>query len=143
VTTNGEINLSDIWLFAGCSARELKSVQKLLEDVPAKAGRVLCKEGEYGSEFYLILEGSASVRRNNRKLAEVGPGQYFGELALLDRQPRSATVVADTDMRLLVLGRREFLGLVESVPSIARKMLAAMAVRLRDADTKAAALISH
>ena len=83
------------------------------------------------------------MSRNGRRIATLGPGQYFGELALLDRRPRSATVVSDTDMLLLVLGQRQFNGVLDAVPAISRKLLAAMATRLRESDTKAAALISH
>ena len=70
-------------------------------------------------------------------MATLGPGGHFGELALLDRQPRSASVVSETEMDLLVLSQRQFNGLLESVPTIARKMLAAMANRLREADALA------
>jgi CRP-like cAMP-binding protein len=81
------------------------------------------------------------VRRNNRKVATLGPGQYFGEMALLDRRPRSATVTSETDMTLLVLGQRQFNGVLDAVPALSRKMLAAMATRLREADEKAMAAI--
>ena len=67
----------------------------------------------------------------------LGPGQYFGELALIDRRPRSATVVSDTDMDLLVLGQREFNSVLSTMPELSRKLLIAMAARLRDADAKA------
>lgn len=118
-------------------------MRRALEEVTAPAGKVLVREGETGREFFLIVEGTATVHRNNRRIAALGPGQYFGELALLDRKPRSATVVAETDMLLLVLGQRQFTSLIDSVPNLARKLLAAMAGRLRNADTKAMAVISH
>jgi len=72
------------------------------------------------------VKGQAAVRRNNRKVATLGPGQYFGEMALLDRRPRSASVISDTDMTLLVLGQRQFNGVLDAVPALSRKMLAAM-----------------
>jgi CRP-like cAMP-binding protein len=97
----------------------------------------LVEQGRLGHEFFLILDGKASVRKNNRKTADLAPGQYFGEMALLDRGPRSATVVAETPMTLLILGPREFSGVLDEVPSMAHKMLATMAGRLRDADSKA------
>ena len=96
-------------------------------EVSVPQGKELVKEGSIGREFFFILEGTASVRHNNRRVATLGPGQYFGELALLDRRPRSASVVSDTDMRLLVLGQREFAGVVEAIPSLSRKLLATMA----------------
>jgi len=77
------------------------------------------------------------VRRGGRRIAMLGPGQYFGEMALLDRGPRTATIVADTDMSLLVLGQREFAGLLDQIPSLSYKLLATMAARLREADAKA------
>jgi CRP-like cAMP-binding protein len=137
------LDLSKIWLFSTCSARELRTVQRALDEVTARAGTVLCEEGTIGREFFFIVEGRASVRRGGRKVALLGPGDYFGELALLDRRPRSATVSADTDMVLLHMNQRDFYGLLEEVPPLARKLLAAMADRLRDADSKVSALISH
>jgi CRP-like cAMP-binding protein len=88
-------------------------------------------------EFFLIVAGQASVRRNSRKVATLGPGQYFGELALLDRRPRSASVISDTELTLLVLGQHEFNGNLDSVPTLSRKLLAAMSTRQRESDDKA------
>jgi len=138
-----ELDLSTIWLFSTCSSRDLRTIRRALEEVTVKTGRVLCEEGTIGREFFIIVEGQASVRRNGRKIASLGPGQYFGELALLDRRPRSATVVSDTDMVLLVLGQRQFHGVLDAVPALSHKLLAAMATRLRESDQKASALISH
>ena len=84
----------------------------------------------------MILSGTARVTRHGRKIATLGPGDAFGELALLEKAPRNATVVAETDMELVVLGQREFAGLVDEVPGFARKMLAGMAKRLREADAR-------
>jgi len=136
-----ELDLSKIWLFSACSGKELRHLRRALEEVRVSAGKVLCEQGTVGREFFLIVEGKASVRRNNRKVATLAPTQYFGEMALLDRRPRSATVVADTDMTLLVLGQRQFNGLLDATPALARKMLAAMATRLREADEKAMAAV--
>jgi CRP/FNR family transcriptional regulator, cyclic AMP receptor protein len=94
-------------------------------------------EGEDGDEFFVILDGTARVSRQGRKIATLGPGSGFGELALFDNAPRNATVVADTDMELVVLGQREFAGLLDQVPGFARKMLAGTAHRLRQADARA------
>jgi|GEM_PF-909309 len=132
-----EIDLSEIWLFASCSARDLRHIRQSLDEVTVAPGRVLIQEGSAGREFFLIVEGQATVRRKERKVATLGPGNYFGELALLDRLPRSASVIADTAMTLLVLEQRSFIGILDSVPSLARKLLSAMAVRLREADSRA------
>ena len=133
-------HLAQVPLFSACSKKDLMLIAKAAEEVSVKAGKVIVEENQPGHEFFLILDGAATVRRNNRKLAALGPGQYFGELALLDRGPRTATVTADTDMTLAVLGQREFVGVLEGVPGLAYKILAIMARRLRDADTKA---VSH
>jgi CRP-like cAMP-binding protein len=112
-------------------------VAKASDEVSIDAGRVLVEQGRTGHEFFLILDGEAVIRRNNRKIATLGPGQYFGELAILDRGPRSASVIANTDMRVLVLGQREFVGVLDSIPGMASKLLTTMAQRLREADTRA------
>lgn len=133
-TSAKEIDLSQIWLFAASSARDLRKVRQSLDEIHVEAGAVLCEEGSTGHEFFLIVSGKAAVKRKGRKVTTLGPGSGFGELALLDRQPRSASVVAETDMDLLVLEQRHFLGLLDTMPTLARKMLAAMASRLREAD---------
>ena len=133
-------HLSRVPLFAACSKKDLQTLARATEDVRVPAGKVLVEEGRPGHEFFLIANGKATVKRGGRKVATLGPGQYFGELALLDRGPRSATVVADSDMEVLVLGQREFAGVIDEVPAIAHKLLSTMAQRLREADTKA---LSH
>jgi len=84
----------------------------------------------------VIVDGKASVVRGKRKVATLGPGAFFGELALLDRAPRNATVRADTDMELFVIGQREFAGLLDEVPGLAHKLLTGMARRLRESDAR-------
>jgi CRP-like cAMP-binding protein len=138
MTSGGDVlDLSKIWLFSTSSAKDLRTIRKALEEITVPPGRLLTDQGSIGLEFFLIVAGQASVRRNNRKVATLGPGQYFGELALLDRRPRSASVTSDTDMTLLVLGQRQFNGVLEAVPALSRKLLSAMATRLREADDKA------
>jgi CRP-like cAMP-binding protein len=131
------LDLKSIWLFSGCTHSELRKIRGSLDQVDVPAGKVLVEEGRIGTEFFLIVSGTAGVTHEGKKVASLGPGAYFGELALLDRKPRSASVVSETDMVLLVLSQRQFNSLLESVPTIARKMLAAMANRLRDADARA------
>ena len=131
------LDLKSIWLFSACTNAELRRIRSSLDEVQVPKGKVLVEEGRIGLEFFLIVEGRAAVTRNGRKVATLGPGDHFGELALLDRRPRSASVVSETDMDLLVLSQRQFNSLLESVPTISRKMLAAMAQRLREADAKA------
>jgi CRP/FNR family transcriptional regulator, cyclic AMP receptor protein len=118
------------------TSSSITSSAKRAEEVHVPAGKALVTEGETGHEFFVILGGTARVTRHGRKLATLGVGASFGELALLEKAPRNATVVAETDMDLLVLGQREFAGIVDEVPGFARKMLAAMAKRLREADAR-------
>ena len=130
-------DLKSIWLFSGCSGTELRKIRSSLDAVSVPAGKVLVDAGHIGQEFFIIVNGRAAVTRNGRKVATLGEGGHFGELALLDRRPRSASVVSETDMDVLVMSQRQFNGLLELVPTIARKMLSAMATRLREADAKA------
>jgi CRP/FNR family cyclic AMP-dependent transcriptional regulator len=130
-------HLAQVPLFSACSKKDLRLIARASDEVPVAAGRTLVEEGKPGHEFFLIVDGKASVWRGGRKVATLGPGQYFGELAILDRKPRSATVKADTDMVVLVLGQREFAGVLDEVPGLARKLLQSMATRLREADAKA------
>ena len=104
---------------------------------------MLCEEGTIGREFFLIVDGHATVSRNGQKIATLGPGQYFGELALLDRRPRSATVVSDTEMLVLVLGQRQFNGILDAVPALSHKLLAAMATRPSGVRPEGRRLIYH
>lgn len=127
-------HLSEVPLFSALSRKELNLVAKRAEDIEVPAGKVLCSEGEMGNQYFVILSGTARVSRRGRKVATLGPGRGFGELSLLDKHPRNATVVAETPMEVVVLGQREFAGLVDDVPGFARKLLAALASRLREHD---------
>jgi CRP/FNR family transcriptional regulator, cyclic AMP receptor protein len=129
-------HLQQVSLFAACSRKDLQLVAKRAEEVHVAEGKTLVTEGETGHEFFVILSGTARVLRHGRKIATIGPGAAFGELALLEKAPRNATVVAETDMDLVVLGQREFAGIVDEVPGFARKLLAGMAHRLREADAR-------
>jgi CRP/FNR family transcriptional regulator, cyclic AMP receptor protein len=129
-------HLSEVPLFSALSKRDLQLVARAAEDVNVDAGKVLVTEGSAGTEFFVIVGGKARVTRRGRKVADLGPGQFFGELALLDRAPRNATVVAETPMELLVLGQREFAALIDEVPGLAHKLLAGLARRLREHDAK-------
>ncbi len=130
-------HLGRTWLFSGCNKKELSLIGRASDEVGVDAGRLLCEEGKPGFEFFLILDGRAGVSRGGRKVATLRPGQYFGELSLLDRKPRSATITSETPMQLLVLDQRQFDGLMDQVPGIAHKLLTTMAERLREADSKA------
>ena len=129
--------LGKIPLFAGCSQRELQIVARAVKEVHHPAGTVIAREGEPGIGLFVVTEGSATVSIGGSKKGKIKPGEFFGEIALLDGGPRTATVTADTDVKLLGLTEWVFRGLVQQHPSIAIKTLQAMAGRLRSA-TKAA-----
>jgi len=131
------LELKSIWLFSNCTGSELKKISSSLDGLTVPPGKVLVEEGRIGTEFFIIVSGTAAVTRSGRKVATLGPNAHFGELALLDRKPRSATVASETEMEVLVMSQRQFNGLLDSVPTIARKMLAALANRLREADALA------
>jgi CRP/FNR family cyclic AMP-dependent transcriptional regulator len=127
--------LSSVPLFSGCTKKELQAIARATKEVNHKGGAVIAREGEKGMGFFLILDGTARVSIGGRTRAKLGPGDYFGEIALLDEGPRSATVTADTPMRLLGLTAWNFRRLITDNPSIAQKLLRAMADRLRGATT--------
>jgi CRP/FNR family cyclic AMP-dependent transcriptional regulator len=129
-------HLTQVPLFSTLSRKELSLVARRAEDVSVAPGKVLCSEGEMGHQYFVILEGEAKVMRHGRRIATIGPGAGFGELSLLSKAPRNATIVAETQMEVVVLGQREFAGLIDDVPGFARKLLAAMAERVREADAK-------
>ncbi len=130
-------HLSEVPLFRACTRKDLENIARHAEDLEVSAGQALIKEGSVGAqEFFVIAAGKANVTRKGRKIASLGPGDYFGELALLDRAPRNATVTAATDMEVVVLSARDFATVIQDVPTIASKLLAGMARRLREHDAK-------
>ncbi len=121
-------------LFSTCNNKELREIARLGTRVSVPAGKAITTEGKAGRELLVILDGRATCRAKGKKLAHFGPGEFFGEMSLLDKGPRSATVTAESDMDLLVLDGHEFRSLIEVSPGVAWKMLTSMAGRLRDAD---------
>lgn len=117
-------------LFSGLSRKELVQLARTSEDLDIPAGTVLCKEGEMGSEFFVVVEGKAEVTRKRKKVATRGPGEFFGEIALLEDVPRMATVTAKTPLRSFVLTRKAFRQLVDANPGVERKVLRALARRV-------------
>jgi CRP/FNR family transcriptional regulator, cyclic AMP receptor protein len=126
--------LGGVALFRPCTKGELARIASLVDEIEAPQGKTLTREGEPGWEFFVIAEGTATARCGGRKVAEIGPGSFFGEMSLLDEGPRSATVTADTDMHLLVLTSRSFSSLIDEVPVVARRILRGMAERLRSSE---------
>lgn len=131
-----QAHLAAVPLFAGCSSRELAKIAKAGDEVQIKAGSTLTQQGDAGREAFVIIDGTATVKRGGRKVTTLGPGACVGELALLDHGPRTATVVADDDMTVFVLGAREFAGVLADVPALSRKIMAVLAERIRELDRK-------
>jgi CRP/FNR family transcriptional regulator, cyclic AMP receptor protein len=126
--------LARVPLFSASSKRDLSRIASLVDRIDVREGKVLTRQGKPGQEAFIIVEGEAKVAMKGRRSAKLGPGEFFGELALLDRGPRSATVTAETDMVLLVVDSRGFSALLDDVPSVRRAVMRAMAARLRDAE---------
>ncbi|MBW3614794.1 MAG: cyclic nucleotide-binding domain-containing protein [Actinobacteria bacterium] len=126
--------LTQVPLFSACSKKDLALIARHSDRITMPAGTAITKEGRVGYEFFILLEGKASVERAGKKIATLGPGDFFGELSLLHRAPRNATVAAVGDVEVLVLGQREFSGLLEAVPSLAHKLLAGLARRIHDTE---------
>ena len=124
--------LPNIELFAELSKKELRNIAALMTPIRVKTGRVLTEEGAPGREFMIIIEGTATVKRKGRVLARLGPGDFFGELAIVAGVPRTATVIADTDMVIETLNRREFSSLLDESPRIAKKILVGAVRRLHE-----------
>ena len=129
--------LANVPLFSDCSQRDLQTIARVVREIPHPAGTVIAREGEPGVGLFILLDGTAEVSIGGRKKATLGPGEFFGEIALLDGGPRTATVTAKTDVQLLGLTEWVFRGLMSEHPTIALKTLQQMAGRLRVA-TKAA-----
>ena len=100
--------LSKVPLFAGLDRRGIEELGRLADEVDLPAGRVAARQGASGDEFFVIVDGTVSIDRDGRQLRELGPGDFFGELALLGKVARTATATCVTDCRLLVIGHREF-----------------------------------
>lgn len=126
--------LEQIPTFRGLSRRELTQVASLTDEVEVPAGKRLAIAGETGREFFVIIAGEAGVRTASGRRVRLGPGDFIGEMSLLDGEPRSANVEALTPMRLLVIGHREFWRLLEAAPAITRKIMRALVARVRDVE---------
>ncbi len=126
--------LREIPIFAELSKKELKQLSRLMTEIQVREGRVLTREGEVGREFMIIIDGTAVVRRGGRKIADLGPGDFLGELAVLSGAPRTADVIATSDMTLETLNRREFMSLLDESTTIAKKVLIGAVKRLHALD---------
>jgi CRP/FNR family transcriptional regulator, cyclic AMP receptor protein len=117
-------------LFENLSKEELEYLAKATEDLEVEAGKVLCREGEPAMEFFVIIDGTVEVTRDGRTLSTLRDGDFFGEIALFEDMPRTATVTATAPLRFFVLTRQSFWSMVDHMPQVERKILRALAKRL-------------
>jgi CRP/FNR family transcriptional regulator, cyclic AMP receptor protein len=122
--------LGKVPLFAKCSKRDLQAIASLADEIDVPAGKELTKQGERGREFFVLVEGSAEVRKDDRKINALSAGDFFGEISLVADRERTATVRATGPVRALVLTKQAFGGLLRRSPSIQLKVLEAAAERL-------------
>jgi len=129
--SNAKVDLlKKVPLFAGCSKDELRRLASIADEIDLREGTVLTREGRAGHEFFILIEGTVRVTKAGRKLADLGGGDWLGEIALLTKAPRTATATATSPVRALVLIDRDFRRVVSEVPTIAMKVLTCVAERL-------------
>jgi CRP/FNR family transcriptional regulator, cyclic AMP receptor protein len=128
--------LSNVPLFSACSKRDLGRIAALVDEIDVPEGRVFIRQGEPGMECFVIAEGRAKATVRGSRSASLVPGDVVGEMSLLDQGPRSATVTASTDMHLLGLSSRSFSALITRVPLVARRIMAELAGRVREAEVR-------
>jgi CRP-like cAMP-binding protein len=117
-------------LFARCSRTELKEIALLADEIDLHEGTEMTRQGAPGREFFVLLDGTADVKKNRRRVNTLGPGDFFGEIALVSREPRTATVIATSPVRALVITDRSFRRLLDDAPQVQTKVMEAMAERL-------------
>jgi CRP/FNR family cyclic AMP-dependent transcriptional regulator len=127
-------HLRNVPLFTACTNKELETIARATDEITLPAGHVLTDQGQTGREAFIIMDGSATVRRNGKKVATLGKGAVVGELSLLDHGPRTATVTTDAETTVLVLDQRHFLAVLDDVPSLSHKLLSALASKVREFD---------
>jgi CRP-like cAMP-binding protein len=123
--------LARVPLFAGSSQRQLRGILDWTKDYRYKPGSTIVREGARGQELFVLVDGKASLSRKGKTITRLVPGDFFGEMSVIDGQPRSATVVADEDVECLVLKQADFRAMVEGDPAIAWHLLETFAARLR------------
>lgn len=129
--------ISKVPLFGNCDKRSIEEVGRLTEEVDVPAGKVLMREGDSADAFYIIVSGTVRVERSNAALRELGPGEFLGEIALVDHGPRTATATTTSPARLLVLGHREFDQMLDKHPGFRGQVLEALARRVRNLEPDA------
>jgi CRP/FNR family transcriptional regulator, cyclic AMP receptor protein len=121
--------ISKVPLFAHCSKGELQEIASIADEIDIAEGKALTTEGSPGREFFVIIEGTASVAQDGEQINDLGPGDFFGEVALVKDTPRTATVTATSPVRALVVTAQNFRRLIEHQPNIERTVLKALVDR--------------
>jgi CRP-like cAMP-binding protein len=130
-------HLARVPMFSALSKRDLEWLGRQAEELRFDEGTVLVREGQTGREFFVIVDGKAKVTRGKKDVATLGPGDFFGELSLLDKAPRNATVTAASPLAVVVLESRAFTSALAEIPEMSRKLLVGMARRLNELDSRA------
>lgn len=125
-------------LFSACSKTNIARIARLVDEIDLPAGRALTQQGRVGDEFFIIVDGTVRVERDGRRIDTLGPGDFLGEISLIDHRPRTATATCETRCRVLVLAHREFHTLLADAPGIATAVLKSLAERLRALEPQAA-----
>jgi CRP-like cAMP-binding protein len=122
--------LKRVPLFEECSRRDLNEIAAIADEIDLRDGKELTRQGGPGREFFVLIEGTADVKKGTRRVNKLGPGDFFGEIALVTQRPRTASVVATSPIRALVITERSFRRLLERQPKIQGKVMGALAARL-------------
>lgn len=134
--TNAKVELiKRVPLFSGLGRKELDEIASIADEIDLTQGKELTREGQPGREFMVIIEGDATVRKGGEEVNRLGAGDFFGEIALIRQQPRTATVTAETPIRALVITDRSFRTLLDHSPTIEEKVMSALAARLGPDDS--------
>jgi CRP-like cAMP-binding protein len=128
--------LGKVWLFERCTKKEIDAIANVASQLELPAGKVLTRQGEHGHAFFVLVHGHAEVRREDAVIATLGPGNFFGEMSLLEDLPRAATVTTTEPATLLAIHAKDFNELVTTVPSVGHKMLTVLAQRLRELEDR-------
>jgi CRP/FNR family cyclic AMP-dependent transcriptional regulator len=138
--TNAKLELlRRVPLFAGCKNNALEQIEQLADEVDVPDGYTLIREGTFGEQFFLIVEGRVRIERGGRTIATLGPGEYLGEISLIDKGRTTATATTEGAARLFVLSHREFNSLLDQSPAIRLEIMNALAKRVRQLDPDAPA----
>lgn len=124
--------LASVGIFSGLSKDELRKLAQWTDSVSVDAGYELAKEGQFAHEFFVIEDGAAEVTQSGERIAELGPGDFFGEIGLLETERRTATVTATTPMQLIVMFQREFKQMEQELPAVAVRVRSAIRARLEN-----------